>query len=118
MTEPLNAAEFNLLFRRNLDFDFSGREVRTRFPCIFCAAPNWMLVTTSELQQALLDGVFCAECKRGVKCRIEKTDNGFSKKATLYQTSGPNQPDWFDPKIPKWNINDDTREELCSADSE
>jgi hypothetical protein len=98
MSEPANEKEYLKRFDDAQKVSGWGAEVKTHFPCPFCAAPDWLMHRVTDFEYATMKaGAECKECGRTAKFLIARA--GGSLQAECVQTGGPDQPEWLTPKI-------------------
>ncbi len=96
--EPQNADEYlERFYANNRIWGYGIGNVHQSFPCPFCAAPDFMVFETLEVEETMLRGAVCRECGRGARALLTATSSG--KSFELVQTGGPNQPVWLKPQM-------------------
>jgi hypothetical protein len=98
MSEPRNVAEYLARFHANQRIEGYGIQTTTITPCPFCGAPDWMRWPILEAQEAMQRGATCLECGRSAKAVFHVNEPG-NKQFEFVQTGGPDQPEWFTPKM-------------------
>lgn len=99
-TDPKDFAEYQKLVWANQKITGFGADVKTHFPCPFCAAPEWLVqpITDGIDDYPIMKaGATCQNCGRSAKF-IFKRGHG-SLEFELVQSGGPAAPDWLEPKI-------------------
>jgi hypothetical protein len=89
--------EFEARFAANQKIDGFGINVTMHMPCPFCAEADFMVYKVIETEDAT--GGTCKACGRSME--IEHTVDGPNRTIRMYQTGGPEQPDWLSPKMPR-----------------
>lgn len=97
MTEPQNMEEYRERFAKNEAIEGEGLETRTRMPCPFCGAPDFMVHRVIDSEIHFAKGATCKECGRSAKMVIESTEKGTIFE--LVQTGGDDPPEWLIPKM-------------------
>lgn len=97
MTHPTNHDEYLQRFSLNQRMSSFGLNTTMHMPCPFCAAPDFLVYRVVEVQEAMGKGAVCKECGRGAKAVFIGHKGGISFE--IVQTSGPDQPDWLEPKM-------------------
>jgi hypothetical protein len=101
MGTPQNYQEYLWRFHQNQRVSGYGLDTTTHIPCPFCAAPDFKVFKVLAAEQAMDQSSTCDECERTLSTVVVKSEDGHSTSISLYQTGGPEQPDWLSPKIPK-----------------
>lgn len=96
--KPESMEQLAHLTQENMRMEGQGLAVVTHAPCPFCAAPDWMKWPILDPRSAMELGAQCGECGRGAKAIFTDFPNGCYQ-FEFVQTSGPDQPDWFHPKM-------------------
>lgn len=96
--QPTNKDEYLARFYANQGAEGWGLETASVIPCPFCAAPRWMVAKILEIEEAMQRSHHCGECGRSAKS-ILTHHHGGGKSFEVVQTGGPDQPDWFEPKM-------------------
>lgn len=100
MAEPTSHAEYLARFFKNQRVSGQGIDGTTmHLPCPFCAAPDFMVSRVVETSEAIEKGGECKECGRSAKGIVQRAPGSVS--FALYQTGGPDQPEWLEPKMPR-----------------
>lgn len=96
---PTNKEEYLIRFQANQKITGYGIEGTTQhMPCPFCAAPDWMVSTIIEIEQAMAVDRKCAECGRSAKAIVNRRGIG-DVSFEFVQTGGDDPPDWLEPKM-------------------
>lgn len=95
--QPTSYEEYIVNFEANGKVSGRGLTTTQHFPCPFCAAPNCVVAPIISVQEHLRRGGTCKECGRG--WRTEFTGKAPSISFEMVQTSGPDQPEWLQPKM-------------------
>jgi hypothetical protein len=97
-TPPTSLSEYNRRFALNHEITgFGIAGVEQHMPCPFCAARDFMVHKILETEPAMAAGAVCQECGRGAKAIFSPIPGG--TRFEMVQTSGPDQPDWLEPKM-------------------
>lgn len=98
---PKTAEEFKERYIKNNTVDFEGdpfREVR-HLPCMFCGAPDQILLHGNRVQEDLERGGTCLDCGRGIRVVFSgDTRLHDGVKYEIFQTVGDEPPDYISPK--------------------
>lgn len=98
---PKTADEFKDRYLKNNTTDHEGdafRELR-HLPCMFCGAPDLILLHAMSVQEDLERGGTCTDCGRGIRIVFSgdtRKQEGVSYE--VFQTCGDEAPDYIDPK--------------------
>ncbi len=90
-------AELNAKTAANSKIVGFGAETGMEVACPFCGNPNWCKYTILECQSVMAQEHVCKHCYRGAKAIFTRHPGGVFFE--MVQTSGPNPPDWFEPKM-------------------
>lgn len=99
MAEPTTYAEYLQRFQENNKITGLGLNVQVHCPCPFCAAPDFSVYKVTQAQQGRHDT--CKECGRSLATVVERSALGNHIQMAVYQTDGPDQPEWLQPPIPR-----------------
>lgn len=99
--QPTNIDEYLAAFTKNSRIDGFGFDTKMHTPCPFCAAPDFHVFKITHTEQELNQERVCKECGRGMTVLTATSEDGRSKRLSFYQTSGPDQPEWLEPKMPR-----------------
>jgi len=105
MTIPKNRYEYLARFAANQKITGFGSEVKTHFPCPFCAAPDWMIhpITDGLAGYPVIRAIHhCGECGRSARVNLQNDGAGISFE--FVQTGGDDQPDWLQPQMRRDNV--------------
>lgn len=94
---PSNMDEYRERFWRNNRVEGFGMDVSVIVPCPFCSAPGFMTYKILEVEEEMVKPHTCEECGRGAKAVVERSEGEVAFE--IVQTSGPDQPDWLEPKM-------------------
>jgi transposase-like protein len=97
MAEPKDMQEYTERFAANQKITGFGVNVTMHMPCPFCAEPDFMVYKIIETEDAT--GGTCKACNRTLL--IEHEVVGPTRTIRMYQTGGPPQPEWLNPKMPQ-----------------
>ena len=97
MPLPNSKEEYLARFYLNQRIEGFGLETTMVYPCPFCAAPDWAKHKILEMEEVMAREQHCGECGRSSKMIFKRDANGVSFE--VVQTGGPDQPDWFEPKM-------------------
>lgn len=97
MSDLRNLAEFERRYALTLSFDGLGVDTKIHCPCPFCAHADFWIYRLIDLHDALSRRAFCVNCGRAARV-IFTFENG-EQRAEIVQTSGPDQPEWLQPKM-------------------
>lgn len=67
----------------------------THMPCMFCGAPDLILIRALHAQEDLERGARCQECGRGI--RVVFRDEGNMVQYEVFQTEGVDPPEYIMP---------------------
>lgn len=96
--KPENMEQLAELTHRNMHIEGYGLSVVTHAPCPFCAEPDWMEWPILDPRTPMEIGAVCSGCGRGAKAVFTDFPAG-GYQFEFVQTSGPDQPDWMQPKM-------------------
>lgn len=99
--QPTNIDEYMRAFTDNSKVKGFGFDTTMHTPCPFCAAPDFHVFKITQTEQELDKERVCTQCGRGMTVVTSTSDSGSSKRFSFYQTSGPDQPEWLEPKMPR-----------------
>lgn len=98
MAECASIDELNAKCLANNVIDgFGIGNVHTTIACPFCGEPGFLKYEILEVEKKMTEGAVCSHCNRG--CRAEFVHDKGSIGFCLVQTSGPDVPDWYQPKM-------------------
>jgi hypothetical protein len=99
--EPTNADEYLERFARNNKISGYGMETTMHMPCPFCAAPDFLVYAITDTFKALDEGATCKHCDRSQATVETRSEDGLQVRLAMFQTGGPDQPEWLTPKMPR-----------------
>jgi hypothetical protein len=95
---PQSMDEYRARFGRNqLVTGLGPAGIVIHMPCPFCAAAHVLCYGLVCVNEALERGATCGECGRSF--RVVVIDFAGGKSVEFYQTGGPDQPAWLEPKL-------------------
>lgn len=97
MAQPNNKEEYLTRYHSNQRYTGFGLETAMVMPCPFCAAPDFLVCRVIDTEKALSEDTKCKECERSAKYIFQR--NAIGVTFEIVQTGGPDQPDWFTPKM-------------------
>jgi len=97
MNEPTSYPEYLTRFASNNYVYGFGMETGQSMPCPFCGARDWCKFKIIDVEAVTSQEHVCRECNRGARAIYTRTRDsvGF----VMVQTSGPEQPEWLQPKM-------------------
>lgn len=98
MKTPRNMDELAKLTTENTKITGYGAKTTMISPCPFCAYPNFMRWPILDMREVASKGAVCFRCKRGARLVFEDYPDGGAG-FEIVQTEGPDQPEWFQPKM-------------------
>lgn len=90
---PTTHEEYLARTHANTKITGYGMEVRSHYPCPFCAAPNWAEHLLMEMKEVMSKPHICSECGRSAKLIF--TEAPGSTSFEMVQTGGPPPPAYF-----------------------
>lgn len=101
MDKPNSIEELNRRIQQNQYVTgFGVGNVHQHMSCPFCGAPEFCTFEILEMKTVLGRDNVCAECERGVIAKFSEEENSIEMR--LFQTRGPDLPDWYEPKFPRY----------------
>lgn len=102
MTTLSSMDELNAATIKNCRIEGFGSATKQILSCPFCAAPDWMrLPIMGDMDTVMEKGAKCSQCQRSAKVLTRRGPG--SIRIGFVQTGGPDQPEWFEPKMPRQN---------------
>lgn len=95
--EPTNIIDYNARFLENQKISGWGPNPTIHMPCPFCTASDWLIYRILETRSAMENGSVCNRCGRGARAVFTDLDPGVTFE--VVQFTGPDQPDWLEPKM-------------------
>lgn len=99
--------ELNARSTKNARVDGYGLDVTQHMPCPFCGAADWAAWQTvagiapgddrPNLDAQMREPKMCSSCGRAAKVIVTRAPGTMS--AEFVQVGGPEQPEWFEPKM-------------------
>ena len=99
--EPQNIIEFNARFAEAQKISGWGVDVTMHMPCPFCAKSDFLVGKVLAIEEALEKGAVCRGCGRGARAVFTR-GNG-TIRFEIVQTVGPDQPEWMEPKMRRFD---------------
>lgn len=95
---PQSMDEYSKRVHENMHVEGFGADVRTYFPCPFCAARDWLCCRIVSTEEDMKRGATCKRCGRSAKAVfvLNEPDN---KQFEIVQTGGDEAPAWLEPKM-------------------
>lgn len=91
---PQSREEYTERYIQNNTQTGEGDQIVRRLPCLFCAAPDLILIRTLFAKEDLERGGTCTECGRGIIVRFLEAGNLMQYE--VLQTVGDDPPDYLD----------------------
>jgi hypothetical protein len=99
VSSPINMMQYLTRFKKNERISGFGIEKATvHMPCPFCAATDFLVYRIIDVHEALAKGATCKECKRSLGA--DQVGREGCVTVSFYQSGGPDQPEWLEPKMP------------------
>ena len=95
MTDLATLEDYELRFGQHRKVSGRGEDALCRFPCPFCAAPDWYVVPALEFGRGEMEPHYCIECERSARFLFSADRLDQSVNAELVQCSGPPTPEWM-----------------------
>lgn len=97
---PANEQEFQERYLSNNTVENEGTASEVRhLPCIFCGAPDMVLLRALRVQEDLERGGKCDDCGRGIRIVFDgDTRVREGVRYEVFQTEGDDPPDYIVPK--------------------
>lgn len=86
--DPQSQDEYNRLYQERVRYFGYGIETGMSMPCPFCCAPDFMVSTILDMEEAMKQGATCKNCRRSVKTVFHVNEPG-NKQFEIVQTGGP-----------------------------
>jgi hypothetical protein len=96
---PTTAKEFQERYLKNQKVDNEGLATQvTHMPCMFCGAPDVILMHAFRAQEDLERGGVCHDCGRGIRVVFGGDTRREDIPYEVFQTVGDDPPDYIEPK--------------------
>ena len=93
MPDPKTPADYERRYKENLRTVGHGNETANKFPCPFCAAPDWATIRIVDSQEELQKQRGCRECGRVGKFVMNVSPQSITMQ--FVQISGDDPPEYM-----------------------